>query len=662
MKNSLNWMRFAGQVQKDLKLWLACVGILEFFRICLILLFRDQMEEGTRPGEALVALVNGARFDSQSAGAATILVVLLSFACLRFDLEKVADRVRVAIGVGFFALTSVLGRINISYFREFHDQFNSFVLGVMFDDMGAVLTTISKEYSLVWEVLAGVAWMVAGGALVAWWLRSPFRRPGPLSLVARSSAARMLLVAVVVLSCTVAVRGSVGRRPVERKDAAISSDSFLNKVMLDPYNSLRYAWITHRRLSGSRGLSSFLPDEDIAAAARRGAVTAGPLENLDDALARDAAGPKGVVPRHLFLVIMESLDTWPMMERYASLGLVENLKAMAREGIWIRRFLPDSDGTMKSFSTIITGLADAGLMTNYQPTARQPYPSSIAAIFSRLGYRTRFFYSGGAAWERIGPFSAEQGFEEVYCGGNIGGWARGNEWGVDDEYLYRFVLETVRDDRPSFNLILTTSNHPPYDVDVYGKGFPLHELPERFSRGNATLLKLGHLWYSDRAVGDFARQVEKTLPRTLLAITGDHWSRWSVLPQPPAFERSSVPFILHGPEVLAGLERPPVLAGSHMDIGPTLVELAAPRGFRYHALGRDILASGGRPLAFGTQWILGPDFIVSTGDDPEFLPLPETPLPPDLPDVDALLRRYDDLYAVSWWRIKNGPALPPATP
>ena len=71
-------------------------------------------------------------------------------------------------------------------------------------------------------------------------------------------------------------------------------------------------------------------------------------------------------------------------------------------------------------------------------------------------------------------YAEEQGFDEILCGASMVDWMEGNEWGANDEDLYRFILETVDDESPSFNLILTTTNHPPYDIDVYGKSLLLN--------------------------------------------------------------------------------------------------------------------------------------------------------------------------------------------
>jgi phosphoglycerol transferase MdoB-like AlkP superfamily enzyme len=233
---------------------------------------------------------------------------------------------------------------------------------------------------------------------------------------------------------------------------------------------------------------------------------------------------------------------------------------------------------------------------------------------------------------------------------------------VNDEQLYRFILETVDDESPSFNLVLTTTNHPPYDIDVYGMGFPLREVPpelaEDFEGGNTDLLMLGHHWYSDRAVGEFADGVMKRLPRSLIAITGDHWSRRFPGPRPGLYHASSVPLVLYGPEVLEGVEVPGELAGSHLDIGPTLVELAAPAGFRYFTIGRDILDPGMPALGFGRHRVIGPGFILGTRPGEGQGPIPEHSLPADPPDRERLLRLHSAVQGVSWYRIKQGASLP----
>ena len=658
LSSSPNWTQFGDQIQKDLKLWFGIGGTLMLFRLFLVYVFREQIAAETTGADIFAALLNGARFDGRVAAFLVFPSLVLSFISLSRDLGSLADRLRIIIASTSAGCTVLLGRIDIGYFREFHNQFDDFMIGALSDDFGAILTTISKEHYPAWEVMITIPVMVSGGLLAGRWTRSPFSHCGPAPVFARTPLRRYASVLAIVVFFVVAVRGSVGTRPVQRKDAAISGDRFLNKVIFDPYTALRYSWATYRTLFASSGLTTFIPDGDIVAAAQRIASSNEPLDDISGAMRRVAAGPKGRPPRHVFILVMESLDGWPFLERYASLGLTDNLKELAANGIWFRNFLAASGSTTRSFTTLVTGLADAGLWTNYQPTARDPYPSSLPLIFNRLGYRTRFFYGGFASRHRIGEFTRDQGFDEVHCGGDMGGWTKGNEWGVDDEDLFRFVMNTINDDQPSLNMILTTSYHPPYDIDVYGMGYSLRELPVEFE-GNATPLELGHLWYADKVAGEFVNRVVDLYPQSLVAITGDHWSRRSLSHQPTAFEQAAVPLILYGPDVLAGVDVSGIeRVGSHLDLGPTLVEFAAPAGTEYHALGRDILAPRNKPVAFSRLWIMGPDYILSTLPGESFEALPETDPPLDPPDPSELLHVYEDLHGVSWWLIKNGPQLP----
>jgi phosphoglycerol transferase MdoB-like AlkP superfamily enzyme len=264
-------------------------------------------------------------------------------------------------------------------------------------------------------------------------------------------------------------------------------------------------------------------------------------------------------PRHIFFIVMESYNGWPPLEPYRALGITHEMERLGRSGLLFERFLPAGTGTMDSLGPLLVGLAEPGIPINYRVNSRRPYPTGTATIFRRLGYRTRFFYAGYLSWQRMGDFAREQGFDEVFAGGDVGSWAEGNEWGVADEKLFDFALGKVRDDQVSFNVIPTVSNHPPFDVDVVSRGFPLREMPASLHGlldGKYTLGQIGHFWYSDWCLGRSADAVEGTLPGVLLAVTGDHVARRFLNSRPGLVERALVRLLLHGPQVLAGRTLP----------------------------------------------------------------------------------------------------------
>jgi phosphoglycerol transferase MdoB-like AlkP superfamily enzyme len=574
--------RFLLQFRQDVKQWLFFMLYLSFFRISFILYFRSRIEPASGLSDVLMTVLNGMRYDSMVSTWWILIPFLAGVSSGLITIDRFTDRLRTAFGFLFVLLTSIAWIFTFVYFKEFNEQFNYLIFNLYYDDAKAIMQTIWADYHPI-PVLVIIGFLTAVAMLVEkkFSLRRP-RATDPLASRGFPFLSRIAISLIVLSLLFIAVRGSIGRRPAQRKDVAITKDAFLNKAVVNPYFSLLFAIQDHIQQTGLAGLDSYLPDHDVRKAAQELFNNHAVYDNLDAYLLKHAKGPKAVPPRHIFLVVMESYDAWPFITKYSSLGLTENLSRLAKNGIYFDHFLPASDGTMQSLSAIMTSIPYTQVEINYQKTARKPYPSSLAAAFKRLGYRTRLFYGGYLSWQRFGDFAQDQGFEEIYGAPHMNRKAVSHEWGVDDEYLLDFVAGKVDDDRPSFNLIMTTSYHPPYNVDVWGKGFPLKRVPSDIVPmfDNTTSLKmLGHLWYADKCLGDFVKKIEGNLPRPLFAFTGDHFGRKFINANPDFFERSGVPLIMYGKEVLQGVKLPAGAAGTHIDIGPTLIELSAPKGF-----------------------------------------------------------------------------------
>ncbi len=659
------WGEFLVQLRQDLRFFAFAVALLTAGRVALLVAFRSHMGAAAGTGAVADVLLNGLRFDGQVALLFVFGPFLLSVASGFGAASRAAERARTVALALFTLLTVLLEGITLGYFQEYHDQFNAALMGVVYDDRRAVLTTIAKEYPLP-LIVAGVLVLSAAITLLALrWVRRPAASPPPHRLAGLPTGGRLALVVALVLATGVVARGSLGTRPAQEKDVAVTADAFLNATVLNPYKALYYAIQGHRRLADPQGYRVFLPDGDLAAAARRVFGPRAASRDLDAMMAHTAPGA-ATPPRHVFLVVGESYSEWPLLPRFRALGIASQVERLAATGLLFRRFLPAGTGTMASLGPLLTGLEDPGVPISYQPLAEKPFPTSMAVLFRRLGYRTRFFYAGYLSWERVGTFAASQGFDEVYGGGDAGSWSEGNEWGVSDERLFDFVLSTVKDDVPSFNVILTASNHPPFDLDVWAKGFPLRAMPPELAplwSGDYTLKQIGHFWYADHCLGRFTDEAERALPGVLVAITGDHDGRRHLESRPPLNERSFVPLLLHGPGVLPHVTLPPGAVGSHTDLTATLVDLAAPAGFTYPALGHDLLAPGGAStVTFGAGLAVSPDYLVDLSPPPGEPSSVRVRDAGAAPDVAALKRRSDDLRALSWWRVVRGPRLSGAPP
>lgn len=649
--------RFLLQFNQDVKQWLFFMLYLSFFRISFILYFRSKIEPATGVSDVLMTALNGLRYDSMVSTWWTLVPFLASLATGFANFDRLADRLRIVFGSLFILLTSIAWVFTFVYFKEYNDQFNYVIFNLYYDDTKAILQTIWADYHPIPVLIILGCISALAVSSRKYILRRRFISPGMLATRRFTLVSRIAISLLVLLLLVVAARGSIGRRPAQRKDAGITKDAFLNKAAVNPYFSLLFAVQDHVLQAGLAGLERYLPDRDVRKAAQELFNDHRSLDDLDAYLEKHAKGPKTVPPRHIFLVVMESYDAWPFIRKYASLGLTGNLSRLAKNGIYFENFVPASDGTMQSLTAIMTSIPYSHVEINYQQTARKPYPSSLFETFKRLGYRTRLFYGGYLSWQRFGDFAKDQGAEEIYGAPHMIAAAATHEWGVDDEYLLDFVVNTVDDSRPSFNIIMTTSYHPPYNVDVWDKGFPLKQVPPDIAPlfDNTTSLKmLGHLWYSDKCLGEFVKKAEGKLQRPLFAFTGDHFGRKFINTRPEFFERSGVPLILYGSDVLNGIALPQGAAGAHIDIGPTLIELTAPKGFTYYSVGQDLLAPRKEFLGIGWFRVIGKDFIFDVSGAPQFYPLPDKSLPKNLPDMSKLKATFDRVYGIGWWRVRQG--------
>lgn len=653
------WNHFFSQWQKDFKLWLFCMSFFLTFRVVFLLLFMDQMAEGSSFTAVVSAVLNGMRYDSVISTIFVSIPFLFSAASGFRNMGSLAERVRAITGTVFLALSTMLCIVTIEYFREFGDQFNDYLFGLFYDDLNAIFTTIVKSYHVLGNTVVFLFVLVMGSFLLRKFISLPLL---PREMNARISSSRPVRIAATVAIAALMIigaRGSIGAMPVRERHAAITSDEFLNKTVINPYTSLYYAVSRLRDFAGKDGIKMYIPDQDMRSACTFFFGTGVNRDDLDRYMLRSAQGPKGIPPRHVFLVIAESYSDWPLWDTYAPLHIADGVKALAAQGISIAPFIASTQGTMAGLNSIVTGLPDVDIQTNYRPSSKTPYPTTISRIFKDMGYTTRLFYGGYLSWQRIGDFCRDQGFDEVHGGGTMGKWAESNEWGVDDEHIFSFVMKTVSDQRPSFNIILTTSLHPPYTVDVDSKGFHEEDVPASVSGtpvDREDLIFLGHFWYADRCIERFSRAVTRALPRSLVVITADHPARRWITKNPGPLEKYLIPCVLYGPEVLGGVHHPQRTAGSHLDLIPTLVELCAPGGFHYHAIGMDLLGPVHKP-AVGNNLVLDPLFLLDFHDTAKVWPIRGKNPFVSAETVEYLRRYHDTMHGIAWWRVMRGPAI-----
>ena len=104
------------------------------------------------------------------------------------------------------------------------------------------------------------------------------------------------------------------------------------------------------------------------------------------------------------------------------------------------------------------------------------------------------------------------------------------------------------------------------------------------------------------------------------------------------------------------------MAGSHIDIAPTLIDLAAPAGFKYASFGENILDPRREPVGFGQYVVITPDWVFR-GGEPQNAQALDGKRAADAASaefLDTLSHRQRVETALGWWRLMEGPTLPGA--
>ena len=134
---------------------------------------------------------------------------------------------------------------------------------------------------------------------------------------------------------------------------------------------------------------------------------------------------------------------------------------------------------------------------------------------------------------------------------------------------------------------MTTNNHPPYPFPVDKLGFRRNKvrenLPEEITYSEQNLTELGHIWYTDKVVGEFVRTAQALDETALFVLSGDHSERFSFAKEVPTRTTSAIPCIFYGQGVEKNLFSENSY-GCHAQLPGTLAELLAPAGFTYSAI------------------------------------------------------------------------------
>ena len=650
--------RFFDGVQRDARLFFFVLVLLEIYRGLFIFFMSDYLSGETGGSQIFVALIAGLRLSLKTAGAVT----LLSFVFV--TIFGLRSRLRLLIGLAASGIFSLLFMLRFPYYRAFQSTYGLEVVQGFHDDLWSIIVTAFQEYGFAWRFLvAFLLTMICIAVLSRLLLIKTFPLPALDGKIKVAGFSFGSLVVIFLFGLFVRFGGSFTYASgINWENAGVTTDDFLNECILDDGQALYRAHAMAKRMEA--GDSFGVDPENILAAAQ---VVANNHElqemNLAPYLERKAPGEKIPRPKHIFIILGETFMQWPMLGKYDELLLAEGIKSLIAEEkcYYSRNFMPNGDFTSTAICGLVTGLPDVNIKVNYQArTYEKFYITAMAPPFKELGYNVDFWYGGMPSWDSIAKMSLAQGFDNFYGYPDFHA-PKQTTWGTKDENLFNALLAHLPEEPPTVHLIMTTTNHPPYNLDLKAEGYHVEAVREALKKFpdvedvDQLAVELGHYWYMDEVITNFVRAASEKFPESVFVITGDHAVRCDPSTHPTIFEHQSVPFVLYGNGIKKNI-LPPDAVGDHISIVPTLIELIAPKDFAYYSIAPSLFNSDGvgfNNSAFVTNKVAGQ----IESDVMELLPHVASN---ELNDVNLTDQRahaieiIGSMRTVAWWLILKG--------
>ncbi len=559
------------------------------------------------------ALFLGLRYDLMPLAYINLLPFLilnLSYLIPGKFIIKLARSLNIAILV--FGYTSLvwLYICDLAFYSYYQDHMNILFFGLFEDDTYAVLMSVWKNYNV--PVLLALIFLVH-----YLWYRFVKLMFSPFEFDLKPRRFDWKMPVTLLTGCVVLVffaRGTFTRLPLSIEDARFSNNDFMNEVALNGPISLNRA-IKIRKTYG-KGEFNFTAAMGFnswqeAFEAAFGTTPSGPTI-YHSLLKRTPVNPDlDKAPKHVVMVVMESFGSYWNDENAEDFQILGDLKKHFDHGYLFRNFLPAENGTIGSIVSVATSQP-------IRPGARFLSESEFVSTFIRSsghlafkekGYKTHFIYGGKLGWRELGKFLSAQKYDNLWGAdemkeampelNNFEARDLGNEWGIFDEYLFSFIEEQIRTaTKPQFFLVMTTSNHPPFEYPSTYKPLPVVLTQERMARitfnEELAMKRFLALQYANQKMGEFLTRIKSgpLQDKVVVGLTGDH-SYWinKGVDSPQEFKRWAVPFFLSVPDSMkkkVNLNH----FGSHEDIFPTLYHLTLSNQ-SYVGLGEDIIGTDG---------------------------------------------------------------------
>lgn len=543
---------------------------LSLARVAFVLLYGERLgdvDDGWR------IFVNGLRMDvivlCQLSAIPSALYLLLPGRVIR---ERIAAFL-------FAALAALLVNMELTtpnFINEFDNRPDR-IYYEYFKYPDEVFRTLIKTYPIQ---LLIVAVLVAAATFGTW----KFIRRRQQESMPWTWPQRALVFLILAALLFIGARSSFGHRPANLSTAAFSNNHLANELAVNStYTLLNAIYYTQKEVDATK-LYGDMDWNEILTRVRR--YSGNPPESfashefptLHRQIKRDNAATGNSRPPNLVVFVLESFGA-DFVGALGGMPLSPNLDKWSAEGLWFTELYATGTRTVRGLEAISTGFPPTAAPSVLKlPNAQRNF-FTLGQLLKSKGYATEFIYGGVSNFDNMGKFFRENGFTHIIEQKDYANPAFLGTWGVSDEDLVQKAHETflAHGDQPFFALMLSTSNHVPFE-------FPAGRIEQHEALAGT---RNGAVKYTDYAIGKLF-ELAKSSPywkNTVFLVVADHDARVYGADLVPV-RHFHIPGLIVGPGVP---KQHYSKVASQIDLAPTLLGILGIDS-EHPMIGRDVLA------------------------------------------------------------------------
>ena len=647
------WQRLFEGIKTEIMAFLFFSVLLTIFRVVFLWIFQSQL--ATVPiEEILKSLWFGFRLSLKTVGTICLFGFILGTLVQTFVPKWPSLRLKQIIySIATILLTFLfLGRI--PFYKIFNSSYNMMLINGKHDDIGAIVNTAINEYNAFFYIICAIVISVILTGFLLKVLSISTKKYSINNVISTKWYPKTKLAQWITGICLVIVfslifvvfrfGGALNyTNSINWESAARLNSNLLNETILDDAQALY-------RVKSIAKRTSELEDIHLTPAELHEKIQS--IGGNPSSTRFDEAFTKTITterlqqqPQSINIILGESYGLWPFLAEFNESGayLVEQGRkyAASPQAMGTQMALAQGTGTMPAIIGLLTGMPDTGMYPNYSVgMLQEPYGLGIGPVMKKLGYKTVFWYGGFSTWQNVKNFALEQGFDEFHDASEMPS-NETNAWGVADGDMFKAISTYMDKHRGEkiINVIMTTSNHPPYSVNVAKEGYDADKvrknLPDSIANTDKQINEMGHIWYADHVMGEFISKEEQSDPTSLFVITGDHSERFTFAREQSANVFSTIPIIFYGQGIKKEWLSPNAF-GMSIQIIPTLAELVGRTGQTYEAMVPSLFNQG--PFVFNHRlWM-----------DTNGIYLENEQMPQDYANSMKTMRE------LTAWRLKHG--------